>query len=180
MAPDSSNPAVTSESRISIIVQDGFVAGVIGGSIVAAFFLLLDSIAGHPFFTPTLLGSVLILGKSAADVTAVQAPIVVTYTAIHMLVFIAAGMAAAWAVHEFEEHPHIGVLLLFLFICFEASFLGVAFAFGPQIIATLGGWLIAGANLLSAAGMAIYLLVIRHPKAFQNLDQVFADEEPRQ
>lgn len=179
MVPESSNPAVASEYRASVLVQDGFVAGVIGGAIVAVFFLILDSIAGHPFFTPTLLGSVLILGKSAAEVTSAQAPIVVTYSAIHMLVFIAAGIAAAWAVRQFEEHPHLGVLLVFLFIFFEASFMGVVFAFGPQLIYALGAWLIAAANLLSAAGMAVYLLVIRHPRAFSSLDRVFADEEPR-
>jgi hypothetical protein len=179
MAPQGSNPASTSRN-VAVIVQDGFVSGVIGGAIVAVFFLIVDAIAGHPLMTPTLLGSVFLLGKSAADVTAVQAPVVVSYTAVHMLAFIAAGIAAAWSVWEFEEHPHIGVLLLFLFLFFEVSFLGLTFAFAPDIVRSLGGWLIGIANLLSAAGMAIYLLVIRHPKAFRSLDRVFADEEPQQ
>lgn len=178
MAPQDSIPAAETRN-VAVIVQDGFVTGVIGGTIVAVFFLVVDAIAGHPLMTPTLLGSVLLLGKSAADVTAVQAPVVVSYTAVHMLAFIGAGIAAAWAVREFEERPHLGVLLIFLFLFFEVGFLGMAFAFAPDIVRSLGGWLIGIANLLSAAGMALYLLVIRHPRAFQNLDRVFADEEPQ-
>ena len=47
-------------------------AGVLGGSAVALFFLLADLLDGQPFFTPSLIGSVLWLGVSAADVVEVN------------------------------------------------------------------------------------------------------------
>ena len=42
-------------------------AGVLGGSAVALFFLVGDLLEGRPFFTPSLIGSVLFHGVSAED-----------------------------------------------------------------------------------------------------------------
>lgn len=164
--------------RLAGLAEDGFVSGVIGGATVALFFLAVDALQGRPFFTPTLLGSVLFLGRSAAEVESASAPVVLSYTALHMAVFIAAGMAAAWAVSEFERRPHLGVVLVLLFVCFEAAFLGFAFAFAPAVVPTLGGGLVAVANALAAAAMAAYLLGLRHPRALGSLSRVWEDEAP--
>lgn len=162
--------------RLAVIAEDGFVSGVIGGATVALFFLVVDLLEGQPFFTPTVLGSLLLFGKSLAEVEAASAPVVVSYTAVHMAAFIGVGMAAAYAVSEFERRPHVGVVLVLLFACFEAGFLGFAFAFAPRVVPTLGGGLVALANLLAAGTMAAYLLVLRHPRAFGSLDRVWDDE----
>jgi len=157
-----------------VIAEDGFLSGVIGGLTVALFFLIVDLIGGRPFFTPSLLGSVLFLGESVSTVTAVDAPMVMAYTGMHFLLFVIVGMAAAFAVHEFEVHPHVGVLLVILFVCFEASFMGIAAALMPGVVGALGTTLVALANLLSAGAMAAYLLW-RHPRAWKQLDHVWDD-----
>ena len=164
---------------VASLAEDGFVAGVIGGVTVAVFFLIVDLANGQAFFTPSLLGSILFLGMSASEVVAVSAPMVVAYTAVHMTVFIVAGMAASWAVSQFERNPHLGVVLVLLFVCFEAAFLGFSLAFMPGVVGALGGVLIAVANLLSAGAMAAYLLWWRHPKAFSHLEHVFDDAQSR-
>lgn len=164
--------------RFAAFAEDGFVSGVIGGAVVALFFLGVDLLQGRPFFTPTLLGSVLLFGKSVAEVDAASAPVVVSYTAVHMAAFIAVGMVAAYGVSEFERRPHVGVVLLLLFVCFEAWFLGFAFAFAPRVVPTLGGGLVALANALAAGAMAAYLLGLRHPRALSNLSHVWDDESP--
>ncbi len=166
------------QGGIGTVAEDGFVSGVIGALTVAFFFLVVDALEGRPFYTPSLLGQIFFQGADPGQVSEVRAPMVVAYTALHMALFIGAGMAAAWAVREFEQHPHLGVVLLLLFVCFEAGFLGLALAFAPDLIPTIGGWLIASANLLSAATMAFYLLVLRHPGAFRSLDEVWKDETP--
>ena len=43
-------------------LQEGMDAGIIGGLTVAVWFLILDTIAGHPFFTPSVLGQIVIFG----------------------------------------------------------------------------------------------------------------------
>lgn len=158
--------------------EDGFVSGVIGGAVVALFFLGVDLLQGQPFYTPTLLGSLLLFGRSVAEVDAASAPVVASYTAVHMAAFIAVGMAAAWGVSEFERRPHLGVVLVLLFVCFEAGFLGFAFAFAPRVVPQLGGGLVAVANLLAAGAMAAYLLGLRHPRALASLNRVWDDESP--
>src|SRR5207249_9423879 len=39
------------------LYQEGMIAGVIGAATVAVWFLLLDTAAGHPLYTPTVLGT---------------------------------------------------------------------------------------------------------------------------
>ncbi len=163
---------------LSEIAEDGFLTGVIGGVTVAIFFLIVDIMEGRPFFTPSLLGSIFFQGRDSSEVVSVAAPMVVAYTALHMAAFVAIGLAAAWMVRQFEVRPHLGVVLVLLFACFEAGFLGFSFAFAPGVIGELGGVQVAIANVLSAAAMASYLLWWRHPRALANLDHVFDDETP--
>lgn len=167
--------ALTPRGRLAQVAEDGFLSGVIGGTTVALLFLIVDLLQGQPFFTPSLLGQIFLQGADPATVTSVSPPMVVAYTAVHMALFVAAGMAAAYAVSEFETRPHVGVVLLLLFLCFEAAFLGFAIAFAPGLIGTLGGLEVAIANLLSAGAMAGYLLWWRHPGALRNLDKVWED-----
>ena len=50
--------------------REGTIAGIIGASSVALWFLMVDSIAGRPFFTPAILGASLFDLLEAALVAA--------------------------------------------------------------------------------------------------------------
>ena len=50
------------------VIFDSFFSGAVGGTTVAMFFFVVDIVDGHPFFTPALIGHVLILGESAMDI----------------------------------------------------------------------------------------------------------------
>jgi hypothetical protein len=169
-------PAV--RSRAATIAEDGLFAGALGGLSVAVFFLLVDVLEGRPLFTPSLLGSVLFLRESAEAVTGVNIPMVFAYTGVHFAIFVAMGMAAAFMVSEFETNPPVGLVLLLLFICFEAGFFGITVGIAPGVIGVLGAWLVGIANLLAAAAMAAYLLWWSHPGAFRNLDRLWQDGGP--
>src|SRR5205823_1851736 len=43
--------------QLTRILREGFIAGLIGAGAVALWFLIVDIIAGRPFFTPAMLGS---------------------------------------------------------------------------------------------------------------------------
>lgn len=171
----STNPAAAqpARNRAAVIAEDGLFAGALGGLTVAVFFLIVDVLEGRPLFTPSLLGSVLILRESADAVTSVNIPMVFAYSGVHFAAFVVVGMAAAFMVSEFETHPPVGVVLLLLFICFEASFFGVTVGIAPGVIGVLGAWLVGIANLLASAAMAGYLLWWSHPGAFRSLDKVW-------
>ena len=46
-------------------VREGLVTGLLGASVVAVWYFLVDSAAGQPFHTPNVLGKILFRGRSA-------------------------------------------------------------------------------------------------------------------
>jgi hypothetical protein len=162
-------------SRAATIAEDGLFTGALGGLTVAVFFLIVDVLEGRPLFTPSLLGSVLFLRESVEAVTSVNIPMVFAYSGVHFAIFVAAGMAAAFMVSEFEANPPVGIVLLLLFICFEAGFFGITVGIAPGVIGVLSAWLVGIANLLAAGAMAAYLLWWSHPNAFRSLDKVWEE-----
>jgi hypothetical protein len=158
------------------VLEDGLFTGTIGAGLVALWYLILDTIAGRPLFTPALLGSVLFKGATDAAAVVIEPQVVAWYTAVHFLVFLAVGIVAAWLAVQFERFPSVWVAILFLFVVFESGFFFFAFAAGRVILGTLGLWTIAVANLLAAAGMATYL-VRRHPGALGKMNRIWTEQE---
>ena len=68
------------------IPAEGTDVGVIGGLVVAVWFLILDVVAGHPLLTPSLLGQVVLFGDSTPERQVVFLAVLL-YTAFHFLVF---------------------------------------------------------------------------------------------
>ena len=167
---------VSNRSATAQILEDGLFAGTIGGVLVALWYLVLDSLNGRPLFTPSLLGSVLFKGATDAASVVVEPQVVAWYTAVHFLAFLGMGIVSSWLATQFERFPTVGVAILFLFVIFETAFFIFAFTVGRMVLGTLGLWTIAVANLLAAAGMALYLLR-RHPEALRNMDRIWTDQE---
>jgi hypothetical protein len=135
-------------------------AGVLGGSVVALFFMIADLADGQPFFTPSLIGSVLLQGASAAEVSTVHFDAVVYFSIIHIVAFTLLGGALSFLVHEIELHSrHPLVVFVVLFAVIEAAFLVVAPLAMPGVIARLGMARILSANLLAAGTMALFFLL---------------------
>ena len=163
-------------SATAQVLEDGLFAGVIGGGLVALWYLLLDTVGGRPLFTPALLGSVLFKGASDAVGVQIEPQVVAWYTAVHFLAFLGMGIVTSWLATQFERFPTVGVAILFLFVIFETFFFIFAFTAGKAVLGTLGLWTIAVANLLAAAGMALYL-VRRHPEALRNMNRIWVDQD---
>jgi len=157
-------------SRTVALIEEGIIAGVIGAVVVAIFFLVLDFMRGHPFYTPTLLGSALFLGKSVEAVTSVSATMVFAYTGLHVLLFMLAGVTLSWMVSQFVRNPQFGMVLLLIFLLFEAVLFGFEVAVMPSLVGALGTWAVGVANLLSAVVM-FWFLLHRHPEATERLRQ---------
>jgi hypothetical protein len=150
------------------ILEDGVLAGLVGAVAVALWFLLVDSIRVTPFYTPNLLGSVIFTGTSAANVPPVTLTMVFAYTGLHILVFLVAGLMAAWIFAVFEDNPQFGMVLLLLVLLFLAVLCGLEIAMMPSMVGLIGTGSVAVANLLAAAGMFAFLLR-RRPHALARL-----------
>jgi hypothetical protein len=168
--------AGTREPRGSfgIVLTDGLYAGIIGAAIVAIWFLILDTLAGHPLHTPTLLGSWLIRGPEsiAPGYMTPDPPMIAAYTAVHVVAFVIVGTFASYLFTLFDRHPAAGIGLVFLFVFFEVGFFIFSAVQGGGILGRLGAWAVGVGNLLSAAGMATYLW-IRHPHLKDSLEHIW-------
>ena len=144
--------------------REGTVAGIIGAASVALWFLMVDSIAGRPFFTPAVLGASLfdLLGGGFGGrglFTHVAA-----YTALHFAAFIAIGMVAAQLMNVLDRKPAWLVGFLALFLVFELCvFAVVGLLSRSPLFGTIAWYQLGAANLLAAFLMGRYLWRAHHP-----------------
>ncbi|MBX6363577.1 MAG: hypothetical protein IRZ00_06885 [Gemmatimonadetes bacterium] len=138
-------------------VREGLIAGLLGATAVAVWFLIVDAAAGRVFFTPSALGSALFYGaRSVAEVYNDFAT-VAGYTLLHYVAFIIAGLVTATIFRGMEDSPPLFLALILLFVTFEAFFTGLIAIAANWILGALAWWTIAVGNLVGAATMGIYL-----------------------
>jgi hypothetical protein len=156
------NPGVTDETKVYV---EGITAGVIGASIVAIWFFILDVIEGRPFYTPTTLGTALFSGREALSSGEHLHPFTATvmYTWVHLLVFAVIGVVASGLLNWVEKNPSVGFGTLLFFVFFVFFFVVSSFIFASPILGALAWPAVLGGNLLAAGGMGLYLWY-RHPK----------------
>lgn|GEM_PF-3530455 len=154
-------------------VACGVAAGVLGASCVAAFFLLLDTAAGNPFWTPYALASALLRGRIPSVLAAPDAPLVLAYTAIHFSLFVGfATPAAFWVLGRLPSARGRGratLLAVVLFGALQAAFLTMAALFAPELVYTFTAGRMAIANALAAAAISAFLFGrVRHRRVHRH------------
>ena len=138
-------------------VREGIIAGVLGATTVALWFLIVDTISGRPFYTPTILGTGLlgILGPAGSEGAFTH---VAVYTLFHYAAFCAVGIIVTFIIHHAEVEPAVLAGLLILFVAFETGFYGLsALLSQAELLGNLAWYQIAIGNLLAALAMGTYL-----------------------
>jgi hypothetical protein len=139
------------------VAREGLVAGLLGATAVAVWFLLYDLGAGMPLRTPALLGAAVLHGlRDPAELTISQ-PLVLQYTLIHGASFLAFGWLAAGLLALADREPRLLSAFAMLFVCFEVFFFAMIAALAEWLLETLAWWTILAGNLLAAAVMLGYL-----------------------
>ena len=145
--------------------EEGLVAGLLGAGTIAVWFLILDSLAGRPFRTPTILGTAIFRGGrglTSPEGVPVSFEMVLLYTWIHALVFWVIAGIAARLLRVAERQPNAGFGILLLFVVFEFGFVAAALLFAEPVLHALTWPAILGGNLLAALVMGVYFWR-RHP-----------------
>ncbi len=157
-------PISTVTSDSSAIYKEGFIAGIVGALTVALWFLVVDSLHGRPFYTPTILGTAL-FGRGVWPATLETAPasfeMVAMFTWVHVLAFAVIGVVAARLIATAERNPSLGFGFVLLFVILEACFTVAAMIVAEPVLRALTWPAILVANLLAAAVMAGYFY-LRH------------------
>jgi hypothetical protein len=146
------------------VIGEGVFVGLAGASAVAIWFLLYDLAAGVPFRTPALLGAALFQGLRDPAQLAITPTLVLKYTVVHGLVFIAFGLAAAGLFALVDRDRRILFVTFMLFCCFEVFFAGMVMVAAERLLEALSVWAILGANLLASVVM-LGILFRRHHRA---------------
>ena len=143
--------------RVPFVVRQGVTVGLIGAGAVAAWFLLVDTMAGRPLYTPAVLGSAAFHGLRDPGLVEVGFDAVGAYTALHIILFVLVGIIASAAAAEARRSPQVMWLLVEFFVVFQIAFYAsVWIVFSPLLHAL--AWInVAVGNLLAAATMGHYL-----------------------
>ena len=154
------------EERTSAAVYtEGLLAGAVGAGTIAVWFLLLDTIAGRPFYTPSVLGTALVRGGAAlsgSEALSVDMEMVINFTWMHMLAFLLIGLAASKLVELAERDANLGFGLVLLFVVFEFGFIAVFSMVAEEVLQVISWPSILVGNLLAAAAMGL-VFWRRHP-----------------
>src|SRR6266498_2238204 len=148
----------------AMVYLDGAIAGIIGASVIAIWFLFLDAVTRLPLYTPTVLGEGLFLGEQSLASNAggqVSLKLTLMYSGVHGLVFMVLGVIAAYSVLLPKRNLHLGISLLLLFAILELGFVGTAFVIAKPVLDELTWPIVLIGNFLAAAGMACYLWLRR-------------------
>ena len=141
------------------VVREGIVAGFLGGSVVAVWFLLYDAIRLRPLHTPALLGAAVLQGLRNPDLLIPRLDVVVGYTIFHFAVFAFFGIAVAAFLMGAEREPRILLGLFVLFLCFQIFFFGFLQALDALLAGELPWWNVAIGNLLASVAMITYFFL---------------------
>lgn len=155
-------------------VREGMLIGALGAGGVAVWFLLIDTVAGRPLFTPAALGAALFGTLEPGREVEIDPWVVTGYTLFHLLAFMVVGVLATWATHMAEREPVLLALFPVLFIVFEMGFYGwIAVLDQTELLQELTWYQVGGGNLVAALLMGVTLWRL-HPSLAANLDHVLS------
>ncbi len=154
--------STSSPPDVQALYQEGIVAGLLAAGAVAIWFLIVDTVAGRPFYTPSVLGTALFGRGIGLDAVPVSFSMVAMFTWVHGMVFAVLGGIASRLLAVVEKNPSVGFGVLLLFVLLQSGFTVTAAFLAAPIFAALGWPSIFVANLLAAGVMAIYFR-LRHP-----------------
>lgn len=145
------------------LMKEGIMAGAIGATVIAAWFFIVDMVTGRPFFTPDVLGTMLlrIFGAPSAMDTTLQH--VALYTVFHYVAFAIIGILVVAIVHQGERTPGILAGFLILFVALQLGALGLTALFAESPLGQIAWYQIFIANLLAAGAMGWWVWR-RHPE----------------
>ena len=146
-----------SSAELSQLLREGLIAGILGATTIAVWFLIVDGVRGQPLYTPSILGTALFKGGvTTPESLGIDLEIVFVFTWVHGLVFTAIGWLASWLLGIAERNPQLGFGILLFFVVFEFGFIAVCQVFAEPVLHTLAWPAVVIGNLLAAIAMGAY------------------------
>ncbi|HJU90779.1 MAG TPA: DoxX family protein [Gemmatimonadaceae bacterium] len=140
------------------LLREGAIAGILGATAIAVWFLFVDLISGRPLHTPATLGRALFQVLGPVPEGESQFFHIIAYTIFHYGAFILVGILAAAIVRAAAREPSVLLGFVILFVAFEIGFHAlVALLQETTDLGALAWYNIMAGNLIAAAIMGTYL-----------------------
>lgn len=136
------------------LIYHGMIGGMLAGLVVVLWFLVVDSIAGHPFATPAALASAIFDHQRAAATTF---RLVAMYSVLHFGVFALLGVCAAWMMTALHTAPRLLLGVIFGIVVQELLFYTGLFVSGLSPSGIVPWPHVIAANLVSGVVLMTYL-----------------------
>ncbi|HUH13960.1 MAG TPA: hypothetical protein VMK65_12675 [Longimicrobiales bacterium] len=134
---------------VDSVFSRGILAGFVGGSVLALWFLIIDGVSGRPFHTPAFLAAI-VTGRETVTFTPA---LIALYTAFHYAAFLVVGVAAAWVMEKLQTVPGVLLGIILGFLLFDLVFYGAVWVTGIDVVGALGWPEVLAGNVL--AGMML-------------------------
>ncbi len=144
------------------LFREGLITGAIGAGAVAGWFLATDLVQGQPFQTPSILGQVILYGRTTPELSAVQTGPVVAYTLLHVGLFALFGIGVTQLIHLAMWSQLARFALMLVAVVFELFFFGVTYVLFAGTSHLFPWWSVLAANTVALLAMGYYLHQ-RHP-----------------
>lgn len=162
--------------KVDATVREGVIAGLLGATSIAIWFLIVDIVAGRPFYTPSVLGIGLlsVFGPRGDEGMVAQ---VIAYTIFHYGMFLGIGMLVSYIVHRAEKDDTVLAVALILFVALEVGFYGlVAVLSQSRQLGNLAWYQVLAGNLIAALSMGTYIWRT-HPELRRELQHALVGDE---
>src|ERR1700685_1814628 len=140
------------------VAREGITAGLVGGVVVAIWFMAYDFASGNSFHTPAILGAMVFRSEGATDGIKSTLPLVLGYSILHFFAFVTFGLALAILLAASEWEPFMGLGAPLLLAVFEVFFVGFISLIDQSALEVLGWWKIVAGNILALIAMATYFI----------------------
>lgn len=131
----------------------GVVAGIVGATVLAAWFLIVDAAQGVPFRTPALLANSLF----GVEDLETRPGFIALYTVLHFAAFIGVGVAVTWIFTTVDWGPSVLLGLVLGFVLFDIVFYASIYVTGIDVVEELGWLEVLAGNLMAGVSIMGYL-----------------------
>lgn len=136
--------------------SEGTDAGLLGATVVALWYLLLDLLAGRPLRSPSVLGQLFLTDMPHPDPRHLDFAAIIGYTVVHYAAFMLAGVLTALLVRLAVRSAIARFGLVMLGVTFEVLFYVVVQSVSTEVGSLFPLWTVLGANLLATGVVGAY------------------------
>ena len=112
-------------AREHSVVREGLLTGLVGGLIVAVWYLIYDAGQGQIGHTPNILGQVFVQRDTMPAVRVVSPAAVTDYALLHFASFFILGIVLTWLTHLASRNPSLRMAVWLGLVIAFAYFLGL-------------------------------------------------------